>query len=271
MLLLCQLWTALALQHRRIHDHVAKSVKLTADKFPRLSRRAVRAIPANGSAIRLFVDDTFLNDNSDELACGLAGQVITWDGVTYTCTSGDILTPEKKTMLTQTLVNVKQFLGELLKVVPFEGAFPLVASPDLPVSRPTSDGETDLYITVFRRPFGDSGAIAAAMAVNLSWDIDCRPVQGAVLVNVADIPGASQSRETTGDRGFFEVLVHELFHVLGVSADLIPFWINTATGAPYSSSEMFYMREAYRGKTFAILTTPELHAVAAKRWGSETF
>jgi hypothetical protein len=115
------------------------------------------------------------------------------------------------------------------------------------------------------------GVIAAASALGLAVDYDYRPFQGYAIVNVRYIPDSAQSVASTGDRQFFEVLLHEVFHALGIDSDLLERWTDSSTGSVYTSHSYEKVLSNHPHKTFRFLTTPKIHEVLSRRWGTEYF
>jgi hypothetical protein len=139
-----------------------------------------------------------------------------------------------------------------------------------------TDGHTDLYVTVYPRPFGQ-GSTTLASALRLAqyeWSF-WRPVQGAININMARVPNSTQSFTTSTNRQFFEVLFHELNHVLAVSSSTFQYWINPATNSSYGSASVpIYTIPSggdHQNKEFQILATPKLHRLLSARWGREYF
>jgi hypothetical protein len=182
----------------------------------------------------------------------------------------DVITDVKRVAVMSTLAHVSQFLENLLTVIPFPGPFPLMSPYDwLPVSANVTDGATDLHVTAVLRPLHDNEVMATSIITRES-PIDNRPIQGFIVVNPATVPSVAQSYETSGDRSFFEAMLHELFHLLGLSKGSLPAWINASTGSVYNSTDLMYVHRVGK-KTFTVLTTPKLHSVAVARWGTEYF
>jgi hypothetical protein len=88
---------------------------------------------------------------------------------------------------------------------------------------------------------------------------------------MAEVPSVAQNVDTVGDRQFFETLMHELFHVLGISGGLMERWLDPVRHVAYGNSLPLYEIHDGSGKVFRILHTPRIHQVIAERFGYEFF
>jgi hypothetical protein len=185
---------------------------------------------------------------------------------------------DKKNAAIGTFENLRLFILNLMKVVPVESqtatpAFSLYASGgynNIPVTRETTDGHTDFYVTVYPRPFAGYSTIANAGSIwSASW-AHGRPVQGYIQLNMEYCP--TTVADVKGE--YFRTLFHELSHALGISSNQFRSWVNSSTGLPYNSSSLMYTIPAgpsHPNKAFQILHTPKIHEVLSERWGYENF
>ncbi|OHT06483.1 hypothetical protein TRFO_25514 [Tritrichomonas foetus] len=267
--------------HRCGHNELLKALKTdTILEKQRLSlqktlKKSPRAV-TNDSPFRIKVDYQYLDPAKDRLICTRVGQQITWLNRQYVCVEGDLLTDAKRKVVRETFDNVAKYLESLLKVKkskpfkPSESDFMRITDeypqPDIIV-------DTDMYLTIYARPFGqNSTTLASALAFGFD-KINIRPNMGVVNVNFNSLPSESSNIDTAGDRSFFETALHEVIHALGFSYNLFPRFINRQTGYPYydiKNVPIYYCRNSsYPNKIFTVLATPKLHEVAVNRYGSE--
>jgi hypothetical protein len=233
--------------------------------------------PAQGSPIRVHFDTSYVETLDSSVSCISAGSTVTWDSYSYTCTAADVFTADQKAALLATLSNVATYASTLLKVVPVETLisdpqFQILAMTSYPVSQQKAPRNTDFYVTVYPRPFGegDLTLASAGYVQRATWAFG-RPVQGLMNVNMAAVPSSAQTVSTTGDRQFFETLLHELFHALGISGSAFQYWLNPTTHAAYGTTLPFYTYTDTTGKTFNILHTPHIHETVVARSGATFF
>lgn len=230
--------------------------------------------------IRITLDTTYI-DTANPYGletCKEERQIIRWNKLIYVCQKEDVWTKEKMKVIKGTFANVKKYLESTLKVFQIEDWDPNRDYEDYPV--PLKEGEkvtgADLYIVLYPRPFG-VGSNTLAAALYLNTDSIGRPIQGGVNVNLAAVPKRVQDFSTVGDRQFFEVALHEVCHVLGISDDAFGNWRNiTSTGegnavdTPKYTEPIMYTRKV-GGKEMKILHTPKLHELMRERLGIEYF
>jgi hypothetical protein len=153
-------------------------------------------------------------------------------------------------------------------------SFSVFPRTDFPVSRLLTDGSTDLFMTVYPRPFGASSSTLANAGYiqTASWAFG-RPIQGVINVNIAKLGTEIQSFTSMVDRELFEVLVHEQFHALGISGRAFEKWLNPNTHNAYGTNVPLYniSRSQYPQKVIQILHTPKLHELMKERLGIEYF
>ncbi|OHS95782.1 hypothetical protein TRFO_38081 [Tritrichomonas foetus] len=178
--------------------------------------------------IRIFVDYQFL-DGADPKRCREAGEWINWGSAgNVQCKQEDIMTPDKKKLITQTMDNVVTYLNKLLKVNP-------VAELNVGTNTETRPyggqvfHDKDLYIAMYGRPFGDTGMASSGSYFDDNGD--SRPKKGHIMIRTASFSSASNVSDT--QRQMFEVLLHEVCHILGIGHIQFSRWINPDTGIPY--------------------------------------
>ena len=233
-------------------------------------------VPTSGSKLlsgrdrmRLVFDYTYIN-NPEKLGtgnyCSKEGDSV--NGVL--CQAKDVMTPAAQKVINETFRNVQIFVADLLWVDRVTGPFTL-SDRSGPVSQTQTNGNTDLYVTLYPKPFGaDSNTLASAAAVSFD-ETTSRPVQGLTNVNLAVLPAEPSDFSTRGDRQFFEVVFHELCHILGIGSDLFQYWINPVTGKSWGKDKVPLCSYTEYGKTFTFLYTAKLHALMRRRWGVAQF
>ncbi|OHT06481.1 hypothetical protein TRFO_25509 [Tritrichomonas foetus] len=265
--------------HRCGHNALVKALKTDKilekrrESLRRTIRRSPRAI-SNDSPFRVTVDYQYLDSNKDTRVCTYVSQQIRWLESTYSCQEGDIVTPEKLKVVKETFDNVAKYLGTLLKVTkskPFVPAESPYANAYKEYPQPSQEVDTDMYLTIYARPFGHtSTTLASAMPFGFDED-NSRPNMGIVNVNFNSLPSTASNVDSKGDRSFFETALHEVIHALGFSSDIFPHYLNRKTGYPYLNDFPKYTctNSSYPNKVFTVVATPKLHEVAVKRYGSE--
>ena len=256
------------------HDRLQKTINMSYTALP---TRKWRLLGESRQNIRVFFDYTYI-DNPERLGeglyCSKAGDSVNWRGDdpsgAVACLDDDTMTDEKKNVIKGTFENLKTYLESTIKVDRVTGSYTLTNSDKkIPVSRTTTDGNTDLYITLYPRPFGQySSTLASAGAVALDRNTN-RPIQGQTNINLAKLPKTVGDFSTVRDREFFEVALHETCHVLGIGGGYWRLWLNQE-GKPWGENVPLstFTKD---GKTFNILHTPKLHNLMKARWGVEYF
>ena len=247
------------------HDSFAKGVNIT--RVPVQTSRW--KLLSGRESMRLFFDYTYI-DNPGKLGTGNYCAIADDSVAGVQCQAGDVMDDKKKTVIKETFENVKNYVQGLLKVDQVTGSFTLSDARG-PVSQSRTDGKTDLYVTLYPKPYGTgSSTLASAMPVSIDQTTS-RPIQGLTNVNLAAMPAQSSDFSTTGDRQFFEVAFHELCHVLGIGGGLFEWWINPETGSSWGKDNVPMCNYTKYGKTFKFLHTPKLHKLMVDRWGVEKF
>ena len=222
-------------------------------------------------SIRVFFDYTYI-DNPELLGshgyCSRVGDYVMVGSSFTFCQNGDIVTDAKREVVKTTFNNLKAYLEETLKVDRVTYEYNLTSNYRM-VSRSTTDGKTDLFITLYPYPFG-AGSTTLASALAVATEVgSSRPLQGATNINFARVPAYASDITTPGDRNFFEIALHETCHILGISGHLWEKWRNPE-GEGWGDKLPKY-NFTKLGKTFNILHTPKLHQLMANRWGIEYF
>lgn len=248
------------------HDILQKSIKV--NRPPQVESSA-KLMVGERQPIRVKFDTTYIDSANPEglETCQSANDKITWGGYTYTCTDGDLWTAEKQKVIKDTFANIQNFLESTLKVDRVTGILDIGETIGYPFPSTTAK-DTDLYITLYPRPFGESSSTLASAAYT-QQDLTGRPTAGVVNLNLRVLPSSGQGMDTEGDRGFFETALHEVCHVLGISSQAFPDW-RDASGVKYKTDELTYTREL-DGKSMNILRTPHLNQLMAKRLGVQFF
>ena len=273
MLFVTLLFRGLA-HHGCGHDLLQRSMNVT--KSPIANLKAL--LNAERQSIRIHFDYTFI-DNQSQLGpgkyCASAGEKINWQAGEFECQAGDIMSEPKKQAIKETFEAVRTYLEETLKVNRLGYNIKLEEKQDwYPLPRPESEQVVDLYVTFYPHPYGaGSAVIASGVYVQREQDTN-RPIEGIMDINLVMVPETSSTfTSTVGGRRFFEVALHEMCHVLGISKEGFEQWLD-ATGKPYGRDNVpiYVMPDPKQTKKkFRILHTPKLHKLLADRWGYENF
>ncbi|ETV82335.1 hypothetical protein, variant [Aphanomyces astaci] len=172
--------------------------------------------------IRISFDISRLTSDPDYL-CTQAGQIVTRDGSSYSCTQNDILTKEKSDfILSVMLPAVTAYFSSVLSVQRVSGnliiqglgcqanEWACCANTIPPYLKTTGIANTDFLIHVTARP--TSGAV-------LAWALPCnidqygRPISGQANFGPNRLDTQSGSRA-----GQIGTAIHEITHALGFSS-----------------------------------------------------
>lgn len=220
--------------------------------------------------VKFNFEDVF---NEDPDACKFDGQDVTFDWMSnYKCTSQDIMTKEKITVLKKTLENIEVYLKSLLRVHPFSGDISayLQNGPNNPGTE-FRESKVDLHIIVACRSLDDD---VIAFAIPQDYDNYGRPIAGMVAIDVKSIPASAQDIQSE-DRTYFMTLLHETMHILGWSGDLFDSWRQNQIWMEYPNPRMIskykYGQDDYEDQTtIRLLQTPEIVAELTRRFGTNT-
>ncbi|EAX97593.1 GP63-like [Trichomonas vaginalis G3] len=215
-----------------------------------------------------IVTDFITGELDDDLKCKSIGQQISWRYGTITCTEEDFLNASRKANLLRTLDNVRIYLEKLLKVIPVSGPITMETSSSNSFTYSPKKSYTgyDLILPVVLRNFGSDSPLA--MAGPTDYDsVYSRPISGIVYLNTKQIPYNTHS-ESTWQRWFFQVLIHEICHALGVTDSMFSWYHPYENSQPYNN---LTCQLTIHKKSFTFLTTPYSHIFAKKRYGVETF
>lgn len=180
------------------------------------------------------------------------------------CEEGDIVTTERFEILNGTLTNIASYLETFMSVKSLE-SLRITSADDESNGRVVNNA--DLIVNVFVRPYGDKDILAQAMPTR--YGSDGRPVEGSIYINLKELP-SNITDINSPNRFFFDVALHELFHVLGFVSQLFYTYINPSTGKKYGNSLPLKTIElpAYPGKKFRMLQTPYALKVSQKRFNT---
>ena len=92
-----------------------------------------------------------------------------------------------------------------------------------------------------------------------------RPIANIIAFQSRFIPSEAED-ETTDERYFFNICVHEVIHSMGFSNAFYPYYVDKATGNPYEKAAVEFKRGNYN-KTFIALCTPKCKEVVQRRFG----
>jgi len=215
-------------------------------------------------SIRVIIDYDQIEKETDTLMCKNSYQIISWSFGKIKCRASDLMNAEKKKKLEKALNRVSNFLSKLLKTKRLDTAITVSSFQDIVLNE--SQVLTDLYIVAVVRPFGANVETLAAAFYNMVTSDTKRPVLGAVYINPSEITEYS-------DEEMYNVIFHEVCHILGISSASYNNWINPETGTSYGNSLPLHGVSVpkYPSKSFFVLSTPHAHQFAVERYNTSLF
>ena len=144
------------------HDILQKSIKVNR---PPQVKSSAKLMVGERQPIRIKFDTTYIDSSNPEglKTCQSADDQITWGGYTYRCTEGDLWTADKQKVIKDTFANIQAFLESTLKVNRVTGTLDIGKVVGYPFPSKTAQ-DTDLYITLYPRPFGETSNTLASAA-----------------------------------------------------------------------------------------------------------
>lgn len=228
---------------RCMHDVLFKDLQLQEENIT-----FRQTLDTGKQPLRVFFDFSSLSSGRDLKQCQHIGEEIDNGYSKIKCTQADLLSTDKITVIKATLENLQQHLSELLTV-----------------NRKTSPSENyDVKIKVYIRSYGESDILAAATAIKYE-STEGRPVAGEMYINSKEIPPNILSKDSPV-RYFYDVLLHETIHVLGIANNLFYKWIDPVTKKRYTKMFAEYADPNYPGKTFKVFQTPNAIKVSQRRF-----
>lgn len=131
----------------------------------------------------------------------------------------DIPNEEKKAILKETTDNIAKYLNKLLKVHPCK-YIQTIANNEGFTDKTIYN--IDFYISIKSLPVGDDAAASTRSYYDHNNDV--RPKIAMIKMNLNIIEKASNVDDNPRD--LFEILIHEVFHALGVSEGMVQYWID---------------------------------------------
>nr|ADB92609.1 GP63 protease [Trichomonas vaginalis] len=223
-------------------------------------------------SIRIKVDYNYIDRTKDDArTCTWVGQIVTFQGVRYTCKREHILTYSKILAIEGTLNNVKSYLERLLTVIPFNYNINYVDfcsryGYETNFGKQSAYG-ADIVLAVLSRPRQDNDATLASAAGLAEERTYHRPIFGVVFLNPMAVPDTAQD-ENSKDSRFFYTCVHEIFHALGISPSYFRDYHPHESIIPHSQIICSFRKY---GRDFSFLVTPYAHKFAVKRFGVQEF
>ncbi|KAK8880766.1 hypothetical protein M9Y10_003454 [Tritrichomonas musculus] len=254
--------------HSCNHDAFQRKIEVQHVSIESRRLRNQKSSENERKPIRINLD---FHLDDDELQCASVGQVINWQESEFNCEEQDIPNETSKTALRETMENVREYLKNVLLVDPFTKPLPL--RTELPnyfqlTNIPNTASDTDFFISVFIRTYGESSTLASAHYVRTISESH-RPFQGAVYVNSRYLPTETQSEQSTNTY-FFKTVIHEIFHSLGITSGLFPYYHPKDSNIPYENP-LVSLYDEKTGKNHTFLVTPYSHKFAVMQWGVENF
>ncbi|EAY04847.1 GP63-like [Trichomonas vaginalis G3] len=133
------------------------------------------------------------------------------------------------------------------------------------ISSEQSYSGVDLVVPIVLRSY--NGDTPLAQGFPMETDNFHRPINGVIFLNTKFIPKDAQD-ERSWEKTFFQILIHEFCHILGISE---PFFNNYHPYETRQSHSQITCSFRRFGKDYTFLVTPFAHKFAKKRYGVETF
>lgn len=251
------------------HDIIQKGIDVQRISI-RNNTNYIRSLSKERKPIRIHLDFQ-IDKNEDIYQCTNSGQTVSWQGSQFICEEEDIPSEMQKRALLKTMENVRDFLQGMILVDPVESA--IMIRSQLPyyfklIDHPNSISNTDIFLSVFIRTYGESQVLASAHYVTIDEE-SFRPIQGAIYINSRFLPTEAQDMNSKNTKFFYTVL-HEIFHSLGVSSELFYRFHPKDSNVPYEEPIVF-LDDEKSGKTHKFLVTPHAHKFAVMQWGVDKF
>jgi hypothetical protein len=221
--------------HRCNHESVVKHAEPRRELLTRLSRKR-QAL----QSIRITIDSRYLGNHVNQ--CTVVGQVKSIGGMSYTCTAADIFSPAKRSIVDSEIAYVDKFYQDILSVRRIDafrspsGVCGAYGGVPIPVEYQTG-GHTTSDLVIFLTAWPTLGRTEIAWAVSCLVGNDGRPVMGQVNIGPARVD--SRSLRVT--------LMHEFFHVFGMSSTDFVNFVNPATGLTRPQSEILLQQTVWGG------------------------
>ncbi|EAY07290.1 GP63-like [Trichomonas vaginalis G3] len=217
--------------------------------------------------INIHFDLSSVMSNSDNQMCEHEDQVVRWSLANdmYICTSKDIITEEQKLALQQTFNEVKSLVNSFLLVEPLNQPISPAKILDFPINESLLV-DTDLFISVYVRKLQhvydtNMGSVFQVLYKG-------RPVQGVIFIDPQAIPSKYQSLNMP-NREFFLEILHQVFHILGISKNLVNYWIDNATNTQYKQSPIQKLHYNKYNKDYFVVDTPSTRKFMDNRFGNK--
>lgn len=218
--------------------------------------------------IRLNFDFSYiLEDGKDPSACYSVGQVVNHINATYTCQEKHILSKNRKELFVKTMDELKDYLGKLLKVIPLTDQINLQPMGNLNLGGPIKN--SDLHITFFIRPMDDATA-GGSNFLQVENEFH-RPIQGVLVLNPIYIPEYSNDEDSRYKRYFFSVVIHEIFHILGIAYHGFLNHHDYENPNIYPRDKIFCSYTTDTGKKINLITSPHSQIFAKKFYGVDKY
>ena len=217
--------------------------------------------------IRITFNTSLINSTIDSKMCKYSGENISWFlfNNPFLCQESDIITNKSFSIINETLNNVKILIKKTIEVNRVTAPIDIYPFEDLPYTNFFTNN-CDLHIFIITRPFDQKKNAQAAAIHHQKAGGTKRPITGSIFINPSKIPLISQNINSY-PRDFFETLLHELCHILGISSSLFPDWIDINSDLPYSDfPSTIYEDPLYNNKKFSILHTPNSIQYAQERF-----
>ena len=253
---------SISLSKRRLFDNPEEFLNYTREE----ERKPIRVF-FDTSGIK--TDKYFCSENGQNIQLVELDDFDNDTVIPYTCHKEDILSENNIEIFNQTLQNVQSYLSRLLKVNRINGTLNITKMNNNDPDPQNSTFDADLYIQVVSRPDEND----AGKSIMRSCAGQYRATHGFISVRPSEIRKVSHPQNETviSDRELFTTILHEVFHLLGLKRELMPYWnIPNATQTYHDNNSIEFIKNYtnpdYPYKTITYLVTPNAKNFAKSRF-----
>lgn len=173
---------------------------------------------------------------------------------------------EKKSILKQTTDSISAYLKKLLKVHPCKY---IKLLNKLEFTEKQLNGY-DFYILIKSLPPGDDASASTSTYVDRNNDF--RPKASLIKINLNIITKASTIDDNPRD--LFELIIHEVFHALGISSGMFQYWIDPDQNKQYiylGKNIMYNCTFSGINREFNFISTKNIKEFIKRKYGDDDF
>ena len=173
---------------------------------------------------------------------------------------------EKKSILKQTTDSISAYLKKLLKVHPCKY---IKLLNKLEFTEKQLNGY-DFYILIKSLPPGDDASASTSTYVDRNNDF--RPKASLIKIDLNIITKASTIDDNPRD--LFELIIHEVFHALGISSGMFQYWIDPDQNKQYiylGKNIMYNCTFSGINREFSFISTKNIKEFIKRKYGDDDF